>query len=40
MLDLRPHFVGQILWKFHPTDVEREAQLTIFQEISLKSLPE
>jgi hypothetical protein len=40
MLDLRTHFLEQIVRKFHPADVERETELTIFQEISLKSLPE
>jgi hypothetical protein len=40
MLDLRPHFLEQIVRKFHPADVERKAELTMFQEISLKSLPE
>src|SRR5512132_764616 len=39
-LDLRPQFLEQIVRKFHPADVERETELTIFQEISLKSLPE
>ena len=40
MLDLRLHFLEQIIRKFHPADVERKTELTIFQEISLKSLPE
>jgi hypothetical protein len=40
MLDLRPHFLKQIVRKFHPADVEGETELTIFQEVSLKSLPE
>ena len=39
MLDLRPHFFEQIVRKFHTTDVERKAELTVFHEISLKSLP-
>jgi hypothetical protein len=30
----------QIVRKFHPAEVERESELTIFQEISLKSPPE
>jgi len=40
MLDLRPYFLEQIVRKFHTDDVETKAQATIFQEISLKSLPE
>ncbi len=40
MLDLRPHFLEQIIRKFHPANVERETESTIFQEVSLKSLPE
>ncbi len=37
---MRPHFPEQVVRKFHSADVEREAEFTIFQEISLKSLPE
>jgi hypothetical protein len=40
MLDFGPHFLDQIVREFHPADVERKTKLTIFQEISLKSLPE
>ena len=39
MLDLRSHLFEQIVRKFHPADVERETELTMLQEISLKSLP-
>jgi hypothetical protein len=40
MLDLWPHFLEQIVRKFHPADVERKTEFTIFQEISLKPLPQ
>jgi hypothetical protein len=39
MLDLRLHFLEQIVRKFHPADVQRETELTMFQEVSLRSLP-
>jgi len=32
-LDLRPHFLEQIVRKFHTADVERETELTVLQEI-------
>ena len=31
---------AEIVRKFHPADVEREPELAIFEEISLKSLPQ
>ena len=36
----RLHFFEQILRKFHPADVEREIEVTVFEEIPLKPLPE
>jgi hypothetical protein len=40
LLDLLPHFLEQIVPEFHPADVERKTEFAIFQEISLKPLPE
>jgi hypothetical protein len=37
---LLPHFLEQIVPEFHPADVERKTEFAIFQEISLKPLPE
>jgi len=33
VLDLPPHFLEQIVRKFHTADVERKTEVTIFQEI-------
>ncbi len=40
LLNPRLHFLEQIIRKFHAADVEGKTELTVFQEISLESLPE
>ena len=39
-VDLRPHFLEEIIREFHPTDVERKTKVTVIQEVLLKALPE
>ena len=40
LFDLRLHLLEKIIREFHPADIERKTELPIFQEISLKPLPE
>ena len=37
--DLRLHFFEEIIRELHPTDVKRETEVAIVQEILLKTLP-
>ena len=39
-IDLRPHLLKEIIWEFHPADVERETEVPVIQEVPLKTLPE
>src|SRR5262245_2009876 len=40
LLDLRLHFLEEIVRKFYPADVERNIEIAVVQEISLETLPE
>ena len=40
LLDLRLHSLEEILWKFHPADIERKTKIAVVQKISLEALPE
>jgi hypothetical protein len=39
-VDLRLHFLEEIIREFHPTDVEGKTKVTVIQEVLLKALPE
>lgn len=39
-VDLRLHFLEEIIEEFHPTDVERKTKVLVIQEVPPKTLPE
>jgi hypothetical protein len=39
-IDLRLHFLEEIIRELHPTDVERETKIAVVQKMLLKTLPE
>ena len=39
LVDLRLHFLEEIVGKSHPTNVERETEIVVVHEILLKTLP-
>ena len=40
LVDLRPHFLEEIVRKFHPADVDRETEIVVAKKVLLKALPE
>jgi hypothetical protein len=37
-LNLRPHFLEEIVRKIHPADVERKIEISVIQKILLKNV--